>query len=257
MNGFQAVVLVSVRRSRQTRRSHALPAACHGAGGAYRKAHRQGGRALLRRGRGQPDKRQCRRQAALRPELDELGPALYGQPELRRCSPIPWPRSAMTGSHRALALVTSAYGGYSSCRQYLDDISAARAAVGPGAPEISKLRLFDNHPGWGGRGRRASARRWTKRTRPPRPRLVHRPVVLPVGRGRPRTWRSCLGDSMSLALARTSPYAEHVTETRACAPGGPASGPGNWSGRAARDRRARRGWARRVRGGRGLDGPGT
>jgi ferrochelatase len=52
------------------------------------------------------------------------------------------------GVKRALAFVTSAYGGYSSCRQYLEDIAAARAAVGPTAPMIDKLRHFHDHPGF-------------------------------------------------------------------------------------------------------------
>ncbi len=50
------------------------------------------------------------------------------------------------GVKRAIAFVTSAYGSYSGCRQYLDDIERARAQVGEGAPEIDKLRLFYNHP---------------------------------------------------------------------------------------------------------------
>ncbi|MEV0714630.1 ferrochelatase [Asanoa sp. NPDC050611] len=52
------------------------------------------------------------------------------------------------GVKRALAFVTSAYGGFSSCRQYIDDIAAARAAVGEGAPVIDKLRHFADHPGF-------------------------------------------------------------------------------------------------------------
>jgi ferrochelatase len=52
------------------------------------------------------------------------------------------------GVRRALAFVTSAYGGYSSCRQYLEDIAAARAAVGPDAPVIDKLRQYWDHPGF-------------------------------------------------------------------------------------------------------------
>jgi ferrochelatase len=52
------------------------------------------------------------------------------------------------GVRRALAFVTSAYGGYPSCRQYLEDIAAARAAVGPDAPVIEKLRQFWDHPGF-------------------------------------------------------------------------------------------------------------
>ena len=52
------------------------------------------------------------------------------------------------GVRRAVALVTSAYSSYSSCRQYLEDIERARAAVGPGAPRIDKIRRFFNHPGF-------------------------------------------------------------------------------------------------------------
>ena len=52
------------------------------------------------------------------------------------------------GVKRALAFVTSAYSSYSSCRQYLEDIERARAAVGPDAPQVEKLRAFYNHPGF-------------------------------------------------------------------------------------------------------------
>ncbi len=55
---------------------------------------------------------------------------------------------AAAGVGRVVAFVTSAYGSYSSCRQYLDDIAAACAAAGPGAPRIDKLRHFFNHPGF-------------------------------------------------------------------------------------------------------------
>jgi ferrochelatase len=54
------------------------------------------------------------------------------------------------GVTSAVAFATSAYGGYSSCRQYWEDIAAARATVGPGAPEITKLRQFHDHPGFVG-----------------------------------------------------------------------------------------------------------
>ncbi|MGI5156021.1 ferrochelatase [Microbispora sp. CA-102843] len=51
------------------------------------------------------------------------------------------------GVRKAAAFATAAYSSYSSCRQYLDDIARARAAV-PGAPEIVKLRHFYDHPGF-------------------------------------------------------------------------------------------------------------
>jgi protoporphyrin/coproporphyrin ferrochelatase len=52
------------------------------------------------------------------------------------------------GVRRAIAFVTSAYGSYSACRQYLDDIARARAEVGPDAPQIDKIRHFHDHPGF-------------------------------------------------------------------------------------------------------------
>jgi ferrochelatase len=51
------------------------------------------------------------------------------------------------GVRRAAAFVTSAYSGYSCCRQYLEDIDRARAEV-EGAPEVDKLRIYFNHPGF-------------------------------------------------------------------------------------------------------------
>jgi protoporphyrin/coproporphyrin ferrochelatase len=52
------------------------------------------------------------------------------------------------GIGRAVAFVTSAYSSYSGCRQYLDDIAAARVQVGSGAPEVDKLRVYFDHPGF-------------------------------------------------------------------------------------------------------------
>jgi ferrochelatase len=50
------------------------------------------------------------------------------------------------GRRRALAYVTSAYSSYSGCRQYRENIEAARAEAGPDAPIVDKLRMFYNHP---------------------------------------------------------------------------------------------------------------
>lgn len=51
------------------------------------------------------------------------------------------------GIGHAYVFVTSAYGSYSACRQYLDDLTAARAAT-PGAPTVEKLRHFHDDPGF-------------------------------------------------------------------------------------------------------------
>jgi ferrochelatase len=52
------------------------------------------------------------------------------------------------GVRRALVFATSAYGGYSACRQYQEDIARARKAVGDRAPQLVKLRHFFDHPGF-------------------------------------------------------------------------------------------------------------
>jgi protoporphyrin/coproporphyrin ferrochelatase len=52
------------------------------------------------------------------------------------------------GVRRAIAFFTSAFSSYSGCRQYRENIAAAREQVGPDAPEVDKLRVFFNHPGY-------------------------------------------------------------------------------------------------------------
>lgn len=52
------------------------------------------------------------------------------------------------GIPRALAFITSAFGSYSGCRQYLEDIEKARVEVGEGAPIIDRLPLFHDHSGF-------------------------------------------------------------------------------------------------------------
>ncbi len=49
------------------------------------------------------------------------------------------------GVRRSLALATSAFGSYSGCRQYRENIDRACAAVS-GAPQIDKLPPFSTHP---------------------------------------------------------------------------------------------------------------
>jgi len=89
--------------------------------------------------------------AALVDELNRHGPRLavywgnrYGQPLLETTVE----EMAQSGVRRALAFVTSAFGSYTSCRQYLEAIEQARKTIGPEAPQIEKLRLFYNHPGF-------------------------------------------------------------------------------------------------------------
>ena len=50
------------------------------------------------------------------------------------------------GIRRAAVFTTSAWGGYSSCTQYIEDIARGRAAAGDRAPELVKLRQYFDHP---------------------------------------------------------------------------------------------------------------
>jgi ferrochelatase len=50
------------------------------------------------------------------------------------------------GIRRAAVFTTSAWAGYSSCTQYVEDIARGRAAAGDDAPELVKLRQYFDHP---------------------------------------------------------------------------------------------------------------
>jgi ferrochelatase len=86
---------------------------------------------------------------ALRRELDQHAislPIYWGN---RNWHPMLADTLAEMASHgvkRALAVVHAAYSSYSSCRQYREDVARAQAVVGPGAPEVDKVRVFYNHP---------------------------------------------------------------------------------------------------------------
>jgi ferrochelatase len=89
--------------------------------------------------------------AALQAELKANGPSLriyWGNRNWHPMLADTIREMANDGVKRALAFVTSAYSSYSSCRQYLEDIALAQAAVGSSAPRVDKLRVFYNHPGF-------------------------------------------------------------------------------------------------------------
>ena len=89
--------------------------------------------------------------AALKLELERNGPKLpiyWGNRNWHPLLPDTLRQMKDDGVRRALAFVTSPYSSYSGCRQYSEDIVRAQSEVGQGAPEVNKLRVFFNHPGF-------------------------------------------------------------------------------------------------------------
>jgi protoporphyrin/coproporphyrin ferrochelatase len=89
--------------------------------------------------------------AALVAELNANGPQLpvyWGNRNWHPMLEEAVGQMAEDGVRHALAFVTSPFGSYPGCRQYIEEIELARQTVGPAAPKIDKLRLFYNHPGF-------------------------------------------------------------------------------------------------------------
>ncbi len=95
---------------------------------------------------------QCRALvAALEAELRAKGPRLpvyWGNRNWHPMLADTLSKMADDGVKRALAFMTSAYSSYSGCRQYRENVAAARGLLGERAPEVDKLRVFYNHPGF-------------------------------------------------------------------------------------------------------------
>ena len=91
---------------------------------------------------------------ALRAELDRRGQNLPLHWGNRNWAPFVEDvlgEITAAGHRRVLAVSTSAYSSYSACRQYLDDIDRAVAAVrdaGGDPPAVEKVRPYWNHPGF-------------------------------------------------------------------------------------------------------------
>jgi len=91
--------------------------------------------------------------AALRKELDQRGPRLPVYWGNRNWHPLltdTLREMADAGVKRAIAFVTSGFSCYSGCRQYRENIAAAREPLGERAPQVDKIRVFFNHPGFVG-----------------------------------------------------------------------------------------------------------
>ncbi|HEY6339510.1 MAG TPA: ferrochelatase [Candidatus Sulfotelmatobacter sp.] len=102
------------------------------------------------------------------------------------------------GVRGALGFVTSAYSSYSGCRQYREDIARARQEVGEGAPEVDKLRVFFNHPGYID----ATAER-----------LAEALAAVPQG-ARENVQVVYVAHSIPISMAATSDYVRQLEEVR-------------------------------------------
>src|SRR6185369_3769727 len=88
--------------------------------------------------------------AALRAQLADQGldlPVYWGNRNWRPYLADAVRQMRDDGVRRALAFVTAAYSSYSGCRQYRENLADAIAAA-DGAPEVDKLRLYFDHPGF-------------------------------------------------------------------------------------------------------------
>jgi ferrochelatase len=99
-----------------------------------------------------PINEQCRQLiAALEAELAEHGPRLpiyWGNRNWQPLLPDTLRQMCDDGVKRAIAFFTSTSSSYSGCRQYRENLTAAQEEVGEGAPQIDKLRMPYNHPGF-------------------------------------------------------------------------------------------------------------
>lgn len=91
-------------------------------------------------------------QAALRTELDGRGldlPVYWGNRNWGPFLTDALREAHAAGHRRLLAVVTSAYSSYSSCRQYREDLAAALEETGlAGEMTVDKVRQYFDHPGF-------------------------------------------------------------------------------------------------------------
>ena len=151
--------------------------------------------------------------AALRSELDGAGidlPLYWGNRNWNPLLPDTLRQMAADGKKRTLAYVTSAFGSYSGCRQYLEDIERARAEIGQAAPQVDKLRIFFNHPGF--------IEAMNDR--------VQKAIEQLSERNRDSALLLFTAHSVPTSMARTSPYVQQLEE--ACRLVAAAVGRENW-----------------------------
>lgn len=126
------------------------------------------------------------------------------------------------GVRRALVFVTSAFGSYSGCRQYRENLEEAAAAL-DGAPRLEKLRGYFDHPGFlGAQTERVRDALATLGERASTARLVFTAHSVPLSMLEGSPYLEQLREASSI-VARELGFAEHdlVFQSRSGAPGIP------------------------------------
>lgn len=132
------------------------------------------------------------------------------------------------GVRRALAFVTSPFGSYAGCRQYLEAIEQARSEIGPNAPEVHKLRLFYNHPLFIEAVADRAAEALARLAKPERDaaRLVFTAHSLPVAMARASAYEAQLAEACRLVAERLGRGKWHLCyQSRSGPPSQPWLGP--------------------------------
>ena len=145
--------------------------------------------------------------AALQKQLQEKGsclPLYLGNRNWRPMLTDTLQQMKRDGVRRALAFVTSAYAAYSSCRQYREDIERARHQLGEAAPQVDKLRLFYNHPGFIQANVDAVSEALAKMSRPSRTQIVFTAHSIPVAMASGCQYQAQLQETCRLVAERVN-----------------------------------------------------
>ena len=157
-----------------------------------------------------PLNEQCRRQrAALEAALaktEHAVPVYWGNRNWDPFLADTVERMAEDGIERALAVFTSAYSSYSGCRQYRENLIAARDTVAErrpdlDVPEIDKVRAYYDHPGFIGPFVEATAAAVADHGADARPTLVFTAHSIPTAMAAQCDYEAQLHEAARLVVA--------------------------------------------------------
>ncbi len=104
------------------------------------------------------------------------------------------------GIKNAMTFVTSAYGSFSSCKQYKLDIVNAQNALGPEHPSVTKIRHYYSHPGFINPFIDASVTELGKLNDPLKAEFIFTAHSIPVAMSMNSPYLSQLNEAMELVI---------------------------------------------------------